>query len=201
MAVAERSQIAQQSFGEFLGNVQRQWNQPKALKASFDAFTSRGPPAAEVAAATAVSSFQVSSVLSYRVIDGQAQQLPDQLSVVSQASICQKRNLASRRTLQFCTNSNVKIHGAGSLPGWLDGLFCQGASRCHGPDDTGRRKSRHVTARLACVCPVTSCLSQGYRTHTQTAIPKHAVLTLGLGCRSDCWPARASCLGAMLKAI
>ena len=63
--MAERSQIAQQSFGEFLGNAQRQWNQPKALKASFDAFTTRGPPAAEVAAATAVSSFQVSRMLSY----------------------------------------------------------------------------------------------------------------------------------------
>lgn len=141
--MAERSQLAQQSFGEFLGNVQRQWNQPKALKASFDAFTTRGPPAAEVAAATAVSSFQVSCL---------GTGFDNMAGLVSSRSAAAR----SRRSWTQCYDhwacsewqvpdrSQVLVWGAGSLSGWLDGILCQGASRCHGSDDPGWRKSRYV---------------------------------------------------------
>ena len=59
MAVAEQ----QVTLQHFLGSLQRDWNRPNLWQAHLNAFNTRGPPAAEVAIATAFSSMQAGARL------------------------------------------------------------------------------------------------------------------------------------------
>ena len=49
----------QLGIGQLVNSIQRDWSRPQLWQQHLNAFTTRGPPAAEVVVATAFSSLQV----------------------------------------------------------------------------------------------------------------------------------------------